>query len=573
MTITLSVNKLTDLLKYENIVQIICIDDYYNPLPSLDDIVEVAMANQDDIVSLLLSLAHMLTRENPDIMREEIRDWARKLNDDERRQYYQKLTDNQYTKDDISSVAASELDAFLHGLDFQKMTPNQWLKERDGLLNAIDSPRALLIFDEQLGNGLSGLEQIKYVLATNKSCNFMCCLLSHTIIPDGERTAWDDLSTEHGISKSDFFPISKQRLSTKDYEGFSRGIKHSVLNSKISSLRDEAMHIIESADEHALNCIEKMDMLDIERVVFLSSEQEGVWELDTFFRLFGLFHRMESRKNSRKNTELQSVIDHVRAVNTIIPPVNYETNACLAEIQRQEIYEDADFINGNHFPLDLGDIFTVGTEEKKFILLAQPCDLMLRDGGARHKSVYEVILVEIDKVPSTPPVPNETERLMFMELPYFKNDNKHWAVLLRKTHVVPLTVLDLCVFQPNGASKMSVFDGLCPSGTLPSWKKRHAALLKEWLEVYKTAEMMASKGVDQDLLNATLFRFSFDGLINGIISTEDQTITINCRRTGRLCRPRAEALLSRYASFISRAGFEHDLDREIRLPGQERCQR
>ena len=155
--------------------------------------------------------------------------------------------------------------------------------------------------------------------------------------------------------------------------------------------------------------------------------------------------------------------------------------------------------------------------------------------------------------------------------PYYGHDKKCWAVWLRKTHVVPLTVLDLCVFQPDGASKISVMDEICPSGTIPSWKKRHAALRTEWLGVYENAEMMASKGVEQEILNAALLRFSFDGLIKGIISTEDQSITLNCRRTGRLCRLRSEALLSRYASFISRAGFAHELDREIRLPGQERC--
>ena len=419
MTTTHSVEQLTvcKLLEHENVGQIICIDDYYN-IPSLDDIVAVAMAyNEDAIVSLLLSVGCLLTTENPEIMREEIRDWAQALNADERQQYYHRLTDNQSTEDDVSSVAASELDAFLHGLDFQKMTPKQWLEDGDSILNAMNGPRTLFIFDEQLGNGLSGLEQIKHVLAINQSDKFMCCLLSHTITPDGERKAWDDLSAEHDISKSAFFPISKQRLSAKDYEGFSRGIKHSVLNSQISSLRDEVKRIIEGADVHALRNILEMDLLDIERVVFLSSEQEGIWELDTFFRLFGLFHREESRKKARESVKLQAVIDHVRTVNTIIPPAKYEPNERLTAIQRQELYEDADFINANHLPLELGDIFTVGTEGTSLILLAQPCDLMLRPNGTRNKCVYEVVLAEIAKVSSKQDVKNETERLMHVELP------------------------------------------------------------------------------------------------------------------------------------------------------------
>lgn len=561
----------TRLLEHEGVQNIICIDDFYDETPSDQAVVEAVMAyDQSAIAGLLISFDCLVTQDNREIMRDEVKEWVGTLLPDVRLSLYRKLLEDQFP-DDVTT-AASELDNFMQGLEFRKMAPGQWMECRDSILSEADGPRTLLVFDEQLGDGMSGLDLIAHVVAKSQPGKFMCCLLSHTISPDKEREAWEKLSESHRIPKSDFFPISKQRLSDKDYIGFSYGIKHSVLNSQISSLRNEVKSIIENADEYALQRIIEMDLLDIERVVFLSSEQEGIWELDTFFRLFGLFHREESRKKARASTEIQAVVDHVRTVNTIIPPAKYEPNARLTAIQRQELYEDAEFINSSHLQLELGDIFTVGTGGKRLILLAQPCDLMLRSDGTRNKCVFEVVLAEIDKISSTQCVRNETERLMHFELPYYGLNTERWAVCLRRTHVVSLAVLDTCIFQSDGTSKICVKDDVCPPpGIIPSWRKRHASLKTEWLSIYENAEILANNGISQDIISATVLKFSIDGLFKGEINRTEKSIVINCRRTGRLSRSRAEELLSRYASFFARAGFSHELDREIRLTGQTRC--
>ena len=52
-------------------------------------------------------------------------------------------------------------------------------------------------------------------------------------------------------------------------------------------------------------------------------------------------------------------------------------------IQRYETYESDGELNGFHVPIELGDIFEKVTNRRRYILLMQPCDLMVRGNGKR----------------------------------------------------------------------------------------------------------------------------------------------------------------------------------------------
>src|SRR5207249_3577690 len=53
------------------------------------------------------------------------------------------------------------------------------------------------------------------------------------------------------------------------------------------------------------------------------------------------------------------------------------------EWREREIFEDGAGLNGLHSPLACGDVFECERKER-CILLAQPCDLMIRDNGKRR---------------------------------------------------------------------------------------------------------------------------------------------------------------------------------------------
>ena len=68
------------------------------------------------------------------------------------------------------------------------------------------------------------------------------------------------------------------------------------------------------------------------------------------------------------------------------------------KLRHQEIYEAGELINSLRKPIDNGDIFTITEGEKKgkkFILVAQECDLMVRgEDGKRGARI--AILLEIE---------------------------------------------------------------------------------------------------------------------------------------------------------------------------------
>lgn len=120
-------------------------------------------------------------------------------------------------------------------------------------------------------------------------------------------------------------------------------------------------------------------------------------------------------------------------------------------LQRDELYEPYDHINKNYLPLELGDVFErVGVNDaKQYILLAQPCDLMVRnDGKKRHP--------ELDRVPIAEIVCTDDQPAYSEELSYFDElPTKKWYVKLKRIHFVRLDVLDLCVFNQDGIAKFN----------------------------------------------------------------------------------------------------------------------
>ena len=90
------------------------------------------------------------------------------------------------------------------------------------------------------------------------------------------------------------------------------------------------------------------------------------------------------------------------------------------EIQHKELYENPSYINKNHLPIELGDIFKKGS--KKYILLAQPCDLMIRSNGKREPELIRVPLIEINKDDEDVKQCDTFSRHKYIEeLPYFSD--------------------------------------------------------------------------------------------------------------------------------------------------------
>jgi hypothetical protein len=242
------------------------------------------------------------------------------------------------------------------------------------------------------------------------------------------------------------------------------------------------------------------------------------------------------------------------------------------------MYDPAEYINGLHLPIEIGDIFqkTDGASTKSFILVGQPCDLMVRSDGKRGISdLHDVMLAEVKSVSKEEADKEQKEKEERREehiqlLPYFGTEpsGKHY-VMFRRIHVVAPCVLDLCVFNSDGKAVMDV-SAACPDLLVPAWAKRFEVLQKRARAIVARYSKFADgKSQDKGLLealrqeaiksfppsisNSGLFKASIELSANG------GRMTFNCKRVARLCRPRAIAMALPYAACLCRPAFDRDL--------------
>ena len=251
----------------------------------------------------------------------------------------------------------------------------------------------------------------------------------------------------------------------------------------------------------------------------------------------------------------QAVSNRIRKLSEIATDSVKAPEHRIWPIQRLEMYEDSAYINALHLPIELGDIFE-RNGGRLFMLIAPPCDLMVRSKGRRLDSMKEAILAEIiDEV--------SDERLsVTWELPQFDKTTKRY-IDFKKTFSVRLSGLDLCVFNADGTSSITI-DQPISGNLIPPWTARYAVLQQELKPIIKKIEAnWKAVAIRSNLLNS--LGIDHDGMFVPTVKSSTHTLEYNFKRLARLLSPRSNALLTSYGQFISRSAFEHDLERSKKI--------
>ena len=281
------------------------------------------------------------------------------------------------------------------------------------------------------------------------------------------------------------------------------------------------------------------------------------------FRLHALFHRLEARRLAYEGGTLETLAAKLRAVSEI--PTSCDQFAPPSStwgLQRQELYELDDHINKNYLPLELGDIFerVNANSTKKYILLAQPCDLMVRSDGKRHPELHRLPIAEVVGAEEAPRYSEE--------MPYFDTSpSKRWYVKLKAVQFVRGCILDLCVLNQDGIARL-VINGIAPSGIRPAWKARHDILLRLWGRAVRRADLLAPVANESQVVTQAKQKIARD--IGGVLFDDDlfkgnlteaggvRALTYDCKRVGRMSRARAMGLLMSYTAALGRPAYDRD---------------
>lgn len=447
-----------------------------------------------------------------------------------------------------------------------RLTPKQWEAQKEELLHDNQDHPILFLFDRDFssigGDPEGGIKIIASLIARKDIGRIICGLLTHTVRPETQPEEWDKLSRTHEIPKDRFVVIPKLHLS-QDPILFAQLLKFTVLSPDFDELKRKTKEIIAEAAKAAADQVDEVSIYDLHHIVFQVSAEEGLWEPDMLFRLHTLFHHLESRRLAHEDGLLETIAARLRALSEVpMKSHSFKPPSSAWKLQRDELYEFENHINKHYLPLELGDIFErVGSESvKQFILLAQPCDLMVRQSGRRQPEMERVPVAEVTYA--------DSQKEYSEEMPYFdESPNKRWYIKLRRIHFVRTCILDLCVFNQDGLAKLQIA-GDAPSGIRPTWKKRHKFLSDYWMKSINKADLLAPSANEpkpvtqkmQQLSGQLRGLFFDDDLFKGSIIETDgkRALTFDCRRVRRLSRSRALGFLMSYTSTLGRPAYDRD---------------
>jgi hypothetical protein len=444
------------------------------------------------------------------------------------------------------------------------LSPQEWGDQRDAILSKAKVGGALLLFDQDLradsGTANGGMMIIAAIMAGVDVGSIMCGLLTHTVQMANESEAWQSLAKEHGVNSDRFIVIAKENLKTDPMQ-FARMLKLVALLPDCREMKTRVHQILVESATEAAKQVEAIDVFDFEHAVLRVAHDEGMWEPDMLFRLFGIFQRTELLRRAYTDNELELLTRRLRSVSNIPTDSPRKQKLSTWKLQQRDMFESGEHINRLHLPIEIGDVFakTDGNAAKHFILLGQPCDLMVRPNGERRPKVNQVLLGEIQVVET----PSRYDEI----IPYFGDDpaSKHY-VRFKRIHSVPVIVLDLCVFNDDGVARLPE---VCPDRLTPAWAARHAEVKKRLSAAIDEYDKFGSgKAAENVLMNLRSSLFEMfppvvgkDSLFRPTLETVDEkrTLIFNCVRVKRLHRPRAAALALYYASCFSRPAFDRDL--------------
>ncbi len=564
-------NAVKQILAALQIARVVCVDDTYEDEPQLEEVIVAARSLDAGTLRKALPELGDSIPDDQDVLKEQIRRILGALDKAIRSDRAKVILAAAGPQDNVEADDRKDaliLDELTPKEMLLTLSPKQWEERRDKLLKADADQRTLFLFDQDLskngGDVEGGIKIIASLLLRKDAGNIICGLLTHTVTPENQPKRWVELSETYSIPRDRFLVIPKQHLK-EDPVIFAQILKLVALSPDFAELKQKTGKIIADAASTATSRVDAISIYDLDHIVFQVSAEEGLWEPDMLFRLYALYHRLESRRLAHEGGELEAIARRLRLVSDVPTETSFRPVSSTWKIQRDELYEAADYLNKNHLPLELGDIFAkTGTDSKKhYILLAQPCDLMVRKNGERQPELVHVPLAEVTLASPASASPHYAEEMgCFGDSP-----NERWYVKLKQVHQVRVCLLDLCVFNNDGTAIIQL-NGEAPDAIRPAWKARYTIIEKPFGRLLKRLDLLSP--VEKEPKDVTNIKAKLkseltgdllnEGLFKGEMVDKNACcgIAYNCRRVGRLTRARAFGLLMAYTACLNRPAYDRD---------------
>lgn len=448
------------------------------------------------------------------------------------------------------------------GIKYEELSLAAWkVRYPDPAMLGIQG-KALVLFDQSFEkegqDENAGIREVKLLMAKTDPTKVLTGLLTNKCKIGEECHRWEDVARDEGLDRHRFLYIAKERLDS-DVMGFALMLKLTALSPRCAELLDAVCKAAGESFEAAVkSCKTEVSVYDFEHIVFVLSRSEGVWEPETVLRMLFLFLRMEVTKRIRGTDKVRKLAEQVRTVSQFNTDPLVKTSHTSWKLQQHEMYDSGEYINKLHLPLELGDVFVkrgkTGGRDKHYAVIAQPCDLMVRGTGKRGgRCAEEVVLCEIEF---------QQPKQGGFKLPYWTEKGEAaWVNLASRVTVNPC-MLDLAVFDADGATKIGLSDEADDS-LIPAWRERFEVLLKQAKKIFADFEALKKLNASDDLARLVLPSASLDGKLKPTLDRAGKSLDFGYHRMRRIRQPWSAGLLKEFAAHLAREAYEMDLGQEL----------
>jgi hypothetical protein len=485
------------------------------------------------------------------------------------------------------------------------MTPDEWVTDKYQLIKELeDGKRALCLFDYEFQNGNKLIPDrtgayLAKLLIDEKECTerVVCGIFSHKFTEEEEDEFREKYSKDYDIEESKFYTISKRRFAfDPQITGFAEGIKSLLLLPYVEQLKEESLIVLEDSNKKAGARIKKMTPKTFNQIIQKSSLKEGVWEISTLFRLYGILSKEGNYNMIAEPSVRQKFNDSIKKIREIdLKDTGYYStipNHQLTELRSSELYLSGDVINKLHLPLTNGDIFEI--KGKEYMLLVQPCNLALRaeddNCGKRDHNYDAGMLIPLRQIPK------DKLNITTEEVKVAEKSDKFYVAYFPGFQIVSLDILDLSVFNEDGKASIDFKITSLNNDVIHfPWLKRymyiHKTLLRyetkilEFITIKESITKSLNKkrgslqnsdgeqkdqlkqeiGILQSHLNSTeknileifdLIKFKID--CTKIYNPQSRLLDTTIKRVRHYKSPYSDDLLQKFMLYLSRNAFEHD---------------
>lgn len=416
---------------------------------------------------------------------------------------------------------------------------------------------AIVLIDYDLenyaGNGDSLFESIA-------GCEYLYCgIFSQTFEINDEIEQWRRRNYNPNV-----YPLSKKRFGIENSNDvIIQGIKNVIWLKQIESIKNMANTMVATASKTLENGLKEIDPATFDRMIIANSKDEGCWEFDFLSRIIQVY------LNRGIKTEMRSMFPDFQKTTNSLRDFHDDTQSenvnkdILESLEKDEAYDDIDYINSVYSAISNGDIFQIGT--KYYILLGQPCNLAIRDEGKEEeigKRNYK-----LDQAFVVPLIKGENKIFCEKLIYPFKDD--FTSVSFPNRQRISLSMLDLVSYNASGEA---IIDLNVDSANLPGHEimqenlLRRYNLIKEKISAIKQQYDLVSDGktLEQVVQLAKYYCKPFEMGESSVAkkpTIEGSKITFNVKRVGRYNSYGAHVLLQQFMSYMSRPEFPGKINR------------